>query len=211
MQQVIEKALSRANQKGLGISDTAELIVEYLDIAGALQDKSDIRLNQASVPLNKKDNVLIVNSSGNKIVDNSIIEPPPFPVESVISTDQWSIDDLFNAIAHQDWEFVCRPEGRNKDLKFVGTPSVKGNIGVSIDFRSDDLDFADRHLNLIPVFVDLGSGSVDKDKLINEAMTTVMQLFRLRNAPIMSNVQLLTEMPPMGGVNRMHGFGADVS
>ena len=86
MQQVIEKALSRANQKGLGVSDTAELIIEYLDIAGVLQGKSDIRL--ADPAPQRPNSIVLTNVPVNQSSSQSLIEPPPFPVESVITTDQ---------------------------------------------------------------------------------------------------------------------------
>ena len=210
MQQVIEKALTKASKKGMSISDTAELVTEYLEIAGVLSEDSDFgphgNEQAKSNPVNTSGGIIVIDSRGS----GSFIEPPPFPVESVIGSSAWNVDDLFNAISGESWEFTCRPEGREKDLKFVGRPSLRGNIGVAIEFKSDDLEFADRHLNLFQVFVDTGSSSIDKEQLINEAKTQAMQMLRLRKSPIVSTVQVLTQLPPMGGVNSSHGFGADI-
>jgi len=203
VKEVIELALQRASRKGLSQSDTAELIIDFLDIHNLKPSGSSIVHVQSSSiqqPVQP--------------VSKNIIEPPPFPIESVLTGKQevvlWDQQDLLDSLSGVSWSFSCRPEGWDTDLEFVGTPAMKGSIGVVIEFRA--LLLQGDPMNLFPVFVGLDAGKVDPDKIKEEARVQAMHMLKRRNSKVTANTIPLTAFPSEMSVisGRVGGgFGAD--
>ncbi len=202
MQEVIELALQRAHRKGLSIEDTAELIVDFLDIA-------KVKGSNSPSPVN-----IVLD---NKVVRSDspyVIEAPPFPIESVLTgkPDEvlWAQSDLLDSLSGQQWTFTCRPEGWDVDLEFFGTAAPKGEIGVVIDFRCALLPMD--QMNLFPVFIGLNTKKIDPDQIRNDAKTQAMHMLKKRTAPVVPNTVPITNYPSefaLASGRGGGGFGAD--
>lgn len=202
MQEVIELALQRAQRKGLNIQDTAELIVDFLDIAKVKESGSAGAVN------------VVMSNNAPKPDKRSVIEPPPFPIESVLTGKQdeavWAQDDLLNSLSGHQWMFKCKPDGWTEELEFYGTAAPKGEIGVVIEFRCSLLPID--QMNLFPVFIGLSAKSIDPDAIKEDAKTQAMHMLKKRTSPVVPNTVPITNYPSefaLAGGRGGGGFGAD--
>jgi hypothetical protein len=183
VQEVIELALQRAQRKGLDIQDTAELIVDFLDIAKVKESGSAGAVN------------IVMSNNAPKSDNRSVIEPPPFPIESVLTGQQgeavWAQDDLLNSLSGHQWMFKCK-------------------IGVVIEFRCSLLPID--QMNLFPVFIGLSAKSIDPDAIKEDAKTQAMHMLKKRTSPVVPNTVPITNYPSefaLAGGRGGGGFGAD--
>jgi hypothetical protein len=188
MKEIIVKALNKAKARGYDADATADLIMDYMDIADLLPQASNT-LNQsipnqpqpiASVPAAAG----LISLSMEKTEDyGSTIEAPPQVNRTIAkaadpSATAWTPDALFAEAMKIDWSFEAKPAGFDQPLDYKGTPvaNPRGIEGVGIVFRCPEIKTPAE----IPVFLSLSEKVLDPEKIKTEVRNNVESMFRPR-------------------------------
>lgn len=211
MREVILKAILKAQARGLDASQTADLAMDYLDIA------ADMGSNPAFSPagLLQMDNGALAGympeglsaSRGDRLVfkggilteygGNTLVAPPK--VGQVLNkavdpdADYWTAEGLFDELGSVKWEFSATPEGFNRPLEYKGMPvkNPRGQNGVGVIFSCPDV----KEPRELPVFFPLSEKVIDPAAKILEVKSAVEQLFRIRDTPIANATKPITSFP----------------
>lgn len=196
MTEVITKALTRASLRGYDTAQTADLIVDYLDVAGLLRDQSNQTLATIHGGQSAGFRKQVETATALKLVP---VEPnQPLQAEGLIAPPQigrslnspktdevWKLEDLFNHCLSVDWSFSANPTGLKTPLEYKGIVAQEPNQrGVRVLFRCEAVSTPKE----IPVFIPTTEPNVNPRTIINEVKSNVEQLFRNRGGAIPMNV-----------------------
>lgn len=198
MKNVLTKALARAKEKGFGVEDTVDLIIDYLEIANEI---SPVRRESSPEP------PPIVVASGRPAAGNLEISGKGTVDinRTVIPRKQpWKTDDLHSLISKEDLSFTVRPDGWEEDLDFrfslVKDPNGMKGVGVVWQAVKD------------PQFKQNYFFSVDEQPdvrvAIDEVKKSVNAALRKRDKPIQNSTIPLRSYP--SDIASMAGFVASV-
>lgn len=189
MKSILTKALSKAKQKEMSIEDTADLILDYLEIA-----KEIAPTEKESVP----EPPPIVTAKPVKFVD---INRPVLPKRSSV----WKTDELYSLLSKSDMAFSVRPDGWTKDLDFryslVKDPNSMKGVGV-IWQAVEDPSFKQNY------FFSVEADHPDVEFAIEEVKKSVNFILRRREEPIPNSTIPLRSVP--SDIASMAGFSASV-
>lgn len=198
MKNVLIKALSRAKEKGMSVEDSADLIIDYLEIA---KDISPAKDKPAPEP------PPIVVTSGRPATGVLEIGKKVDINKPVVQKRQvaWKTDELYSLISKSDLSITMRPEGWDRDLEFrhslVKDPN--GMKGVAIIWQSvDDPQFKQNYF--FPVDID----QPDVEFAIGEVKASIGNTLRRRDKPIASSTVPLLSVP--SDITSVAGFSAQV-
>lgn len=202
MKQVIEKAIKKAASKGLDASETADLVLEYLEVAGDIGNLvligtegppplPNIAMNSNLISPPAVNNVIIsANSAVNRVLRqaDSFVENP------------WTTSTLLTALSQVDWSFTVKPDGHKEEQKYNATiypvdSSGQGSHmeGVRVVFKAEDRDFDRQEW---AAFFPCSQAEIDPLAIIEGQKDSLRQLFRVRTEPILpKTVQTRTTYP----------------
>ncbi len=207
MKAIIEKAVNKAQAKGLGVADTVELIMDYLDIAG------EITASPAPVdrfPELRED----YGKSSTLLLDDTKQQmTAPVQVGKTIAKageeSTWTSESLFKVLVNVDWQFDATPIGWDRPLHYTGTlvQEPRGMEGVAVIFKCIEVD----NPREMPVFFALSEKVVDPAARIAEVRSQVEQLFRRRDTPVANSATAITHYPSMDEIMQGGGmYGGNV-
>lgn len=189
MKHILTKALSKARQKEMSIEDTADLILDYLEIA-----KEIAPLEKEPVP----EPPPVVTAKPFKAVD---INRPVSPKRSSV----WKTDELYSLLSKSDMAFSIRPDGWTKDLDFryslVKDPNSMKGVGV-IWQAVEDPSFKQNY------FFSVEADHPDVEFAIEEVKKSVNFILRRRDESIPNSTIPLRSIP--SDIASMAGFSASV-
>lgn len=184
MNHVIQKALTKARAKGLSIEDSAELIVEYLEIAGEIGVQSYALVPP---PLPKLQEYAKPDPPYLKVDRPYYDEHPTKPVllNKVITKSKqidWDSETLSEYLAKFTWVFTVRPEGYNKDLVFEGTlvKEPKQLPGIAVVFHCVT-EVLPNPLRDWPLFFPYQGEEIDPEKQMADLKLSASQALRIRS------------------------------
>lgn len=192
MKNVLVKALNRATQKNLSVEETADLIVDYLEIAGEVAPKATVETVVEPPP---------VVTAKPKVADiNRAINPKRPP-----GAPAWKTDELFSYLTKFDMAFETRPEGWNKDVAFrfslMKDPNNMKGVGV-VWQAIEDPQFK------LNYFFSVDTEKPDVDEALEEAKKSVNAMLRRVDKPITNSTVPLRAIP--SDIASMAGFSATV-
>lgn len=192
MKNVLVKALNRATQKNLSVEETADLIVDYLEIAGEVAPQATVETVVEPPP---------VVAAKPKVADiNRAINPKRPP-----GAPAWKTDELFSYLTKFDMAFETRPEGWNKDVAFrfslMKDPNNMKGVGV-VWQAIEDPQFK------LNYFFSVDTEKPDVDDAIEEAKKSVNVMLRRTDKPIPNSTVPLHSIP--SDIASMAGFSASV-
>lgn len=192
MKNVLVKALTRATQKNLSVEETADLIVDYLEIAGEVAPEATVKTVVEPPP---------VVTAKPKVADiNRAINPKRPPGASI-----WKTEELFSYLTKFDMAFEVRPEGWEKDVafRFSLMKDPNGMKGVGVVWQAvEDPQFK------LNYFFSLDTESPNVDEAIEEAKKSVSNMLRRSDKPIPNSTVPLRAIP--SDIASMAGFSATV-
>lgn len=194
MKTVIEKAIQKAQNKGLSVQDTADLVIEYLDIAG------ELTASPASQEPQRLSQIILPGTPTPATLEKAALTgvQAPAQVNKVIARAQdsdsfWTAEALYAEAMKHDWSFQALPDGFKEPLNYVGAPVLRprGIDGVAIIFNCPDVKIPRE----IPAFVSLSEKVFSPDVIKEGVKTNVESMFRQRETPIVSSTVELTSYP----------------
>jgi len=192
MKNVLVKALNRASQKNLSAEETADLIVDYLEIAGEVAPQATVETVVAPPP---------VVSAKPKVADiNRAINP-----KKPAGAPAWKTDELFSYLTKFDMAFETRPEGWDKDVafRFSLMKDPNGMKGIGVVWQAvEDPQFK------LNYFFSVDTEKPDVDEAIEEAKKSVSNMLRRVDKPITNSTVPLRAIP--SDIASMAGFSATV-
>lgn len=195
MKNVLLKALGKANQKNMSVEDTADLIMDYLEIAGELGAQKETAAQPAVEP------PPIVTPQKPKVVDINRAVNPKRP----IGVSAWKVDELFSYLSKFDLSFETRPDGWDRDLAFrfnyVKEPNGMKGIGV-VWQAVEDPSFK------INYFFSLDDEDPNTETAIQEAKLSVNNILRKSDKVVVSSTVPLTSYP--SDITGLAGFTGNV-
>lgn len=192
MKNVLVKALNRATQKNLSVEETADLIVDYLEIAGEVSPEPTVKTVVEPPP---------VVTAKPKVADiNRAINPKRPP-----GAPAWKTDELFSYLTKFDMAFQTRPDGWNKDIEFRFSlmKDPNGMKGIGVVWQAiEDPQFK------LNYFFSVDTEKPDVDEAIEEAKKSVNAMLRRVDKPITNSTVPLRSIP--SDIASMAGFSATV-
>lgn len=193
MKNVLVKALNRATQKNLSVEETADLIVDYLEIAGEVAPQATVETVVEPPP--------VVAAAKPKVADiNRAINPKRPP-----GAPAWKTDELFSYLTKFDMAFETRPEGWDKDVAFrfslMKDPNNMKGVGV-VWQAIEDPQFK------LNYFFSVDTEKPDVDEAIEEVKKSVNVMLRRVEKSIPNSTVPLRSIP--SDIASMAGFNASV-
>ncbi len=193
MKNVLVKALNRATQKNLSVEETADLIVDYLEIAGEVAPQATVETVVEPPP--------VVAAAKPKVADiNRAINPKRPP-----GAPAWKTDELFSYLTKFDMAFETRPEGWDKDVafRFSLMKDPNGMKGVGVVWQAiEDPQFK------LNYFFSVDTEKPDVDEAIEEVKKSVNVMLRRVEKSIPNSTVPLRSIP--SDIASMAGFNASV-
>ncbi len=189
MKNVIVKALTRALDRGMSPEETADLIIDYLDIAGELV---------ANPAPSKPEPPPKVESKPKTIDINRTVKKNP-------NAPAWKTDELFNHLSKFDMGFTITPEGWNREVGFRAgfVKDPNGMKGVGAIFQA--IESPDFKVNY---FFSVDEADVDVESVVEEVKKSVNTMLRRVDNPIPNSTVPLRSIP--SDIASMAGFTASV-
>ena len=192
MKHIIQKALAKASTKKLDQAGTADLIMEYLDIAGELS----VPQQSAPPPLPKEEELW---------EDEENYPVKPVQLNKVIAkaaeATEWDADSLSEWLRKFIWDFSVQPEGWQKTLEFGGVfvREPRGFPGVAVVFKCLNDDTIPKQLQDIKLFFPYHEAHSNPLAELEALKATQMQLLRKGQKVESKTVQIATApaMPAM--------------
>lgn len=193
MKNVLVKALNRAAQKNLSAEETADLIVDYLEIAGEVSTEPTVKTVVEPPP--------VVAAAKPKVADINRAINPKRPV----GVPAWKTDELFSYLTKFDMAFDTRPDGWDKDISFrfsfMKDPNNMKGVGV-VWQAVEDPQFK------LNYFFSVDTEKPEVDEAIEEAKKSVNAMLRRVDKPIPNSTIPLRAVP--SDIASMAGFSASV-
>lgn len=189
MKNVIVKALNRAAQKNLSVEETADLVVDYLDIAGEI----DTPKSEAPAPPPK-----VVEAKPKPIDINRTVKRNP-------NAPAWKTEELYSFLGKFDMSFSTTPDGWQKEVSFRAglVKDPNGMKGVGVIFQA--IESPEFKLNY---FFSNESADVDVENALNEVKKSVNNILRRSDKSIPNSTVPLRAIP--SDIASMAGFAASV-
>jgi hypothetical protein len=206
MKTVITKAIQKAQSRGMTPNETAELVMDYLEIAGEIAPAASqapvkpspetVRQVQAAIQTQDTPSSALSVSAPTPVgrVLNKAVDPnEPF----------WIAEDLYSEMAKISWEFSALPDGFKEPLEYKGMAVLRprGIDGVAIVFTCPAVATPKE----FPAFLSLNDKVIDPVAITEEVRRNVENTFRVRSTPIVNHNKPLTSFPSMAD---MAGGGA---
>lgn len=195
MKNVLVKALNRAAQKNLSAEETADLIMDYLDIAGEVSVSGPTAQTVVEPP------PVVSAPQKPKVVDINRAVNPKRP----IGVPAWKTDELFNYLSKFDMSLNTRPDGWDRDIEFrFGLTKDPNNMkGVGVIWQAIE----DPQFKMNYFFSNEGE-SPDVEGAIEEVKKSVNNILRRVDKQVVSSTVPLSNYP--SDIAAMAGFSANV-
>lgn len=193
--EIVLKAVQKAHARGLGPTETMELIDDYLEIAGEVNPGPPAPGYRN--PVVGADHLVSPVLSFDKQVDNfddGYIELEASSKKRLATpAKEWVAEDLFNEICKYDWRFEALPEGFTVPLDYRGTPVLnpRGMPGVGVIFTCVDV----ANPKELPLFFPLTDLKINPVERMKEVKGSVESLLKVRKTPVPVNFQKITAPP----------------
>ena len=195
MKNVLLKALNRASQKQLSVEETADLIIDYLDIAGEIKPTKESTAQTVVEP------PPVVAPQKQKVVDiNRAVNPKRPP-----GVPAWKTDELFNYLSKFDMAFQVQPQGWDRDVAFrAGLTKDPNNMkGIGVVWQAvEDPQFK------LNYFFSVETETPNVEEAIEEVKKSVDNILRRVDKPITNSTVPLRAIP--SDIASMAGFSATV-
>lgn len=208
MREVITKAIKKAQSRGYDPNQTADLVMDYLDIAGLITGVEYADGDGATYPVAAGKNGIIAKVEESP---STAIEAPPAINRTITKAQDpnetfWTADSLFEVASKLDWSLEALPQGFTEPLKYNGSAVLRprGIDGVAVVFRCPDVKTPPE----IPIFLSLSEKVLDPDFIKSEVRKNVESMFRPRTEPIKSNFVANTSAPSLDDIAKGGGMYA---